>query len=102
MRGLRWGLIITMTTNTHIATHAIPVSVPKMGKQAMVKRGPLAWENYDKFLLRPLGQGGFPRLLTHAVGDSTAAQWLPKVKDSCCTAGEVRCRWRPPHKWTKL
>ena len=46
----------------------------------MVKRGPLAWENYDKFPLRPLGQGGFTRLLTHAVGDSTAAQWLPKVK----------------------
>ena len=81
MRRLRWGLIITTTTNMHTATHAMPTSVPKMGQQAMVKRGPLAWENYNKFPLRPLGQRGFTRLLTHAVGDSTAAQWLPKIKD---------------------
>ena len=51
-----------------------------MGEVALHKRGPLAWSNHDVDPLPPLQQNGWTRLLSHAVADDTAKQWIPKVK----------------------
>jgi hypothetical protein len=45
------------------------------------KRGPRAWENFLSSPLLPLRDGGTTRLLVHAIGDASALQWIPKVKE---------------------
>ena len=52
-----------------------------MGTTPFEKRGPRAWDNYFDAPLRQLSQGGWTRLLSHSIGDTTALQWLPKVRD---------------------
>ena len=54
---------------------------PGMGEVTLSKRGPRAWENYHSQPLLPLAKGGTTRLLVHAIGDATAVQWLPRVRD---------------------
>lgn len=51
-----------------------------MGETAMMKRGPRASDAWHASPLRPLAQGWLTRLLSHAVADSTAKQWIPKVR----------------------
>jgi hypothetical protein len=56
-----------------------------------VKRGPLAWENWHSDPLLPLRAGGTTRLLAHAISDSSAALWIPKVRaffEHCAEHGE--------------
>ena len=52
-----------------------------MGEVAFEKRGPRAWDNFETLSLRPLHEGGLARLLVHSIGDSTAAQRLPRVRE---------------------
>ena len=58
-----------------------------------VKRGPLAWENWHSDPLLPLRAGRTTRLLAlaHAVADSSAYLWIPKVRaffEYCAEHGE--------------
>ena len=64
---------------THLA-EAVK-QLPPMGTNPFQKRGPEARAQYETTPLVPLSKGGTTRLLVHAVGDATATQWVPKVKD---------------------
>ena len=76
-----------------------------MGEVAFEKRGPRAWDNFETLPLRPLHEGGLRRLLVHSVGDSTAAQWLPRVREFlgvCKRQGLTLTRIRVSSSWPRI
>ena len=60
---------------------AVRPKPPRAGDVPLEKRGPRAWDNYEREPHLGISEGGFTRLLTHSVADATAAQWAPKVRD---------------------
>ncbi|CAK0863826.1 unnamed protein product, partial [Prorocentrum cordatum] len=78
--GMRWWVAAMALEEVH-PVGAVRPKPPRAGDIPLQKRGPRAWENYEKEPHLGISEGGFTRLLTHSVADVTAAQWAPKVRD---------------------
>ena len=78
MRGLRWRMRGSTMMSVNLWTTRAALTKAPMGEVPMLKRGPLAWDNHASVPLLSLQQGGYTRLLAHAVSDATTPQWLPK------------------------
>jgi hypothetical protein len=75
-----------MTIVALIVGTAVDAAPAKEPPTRFSKRGPLAWENFLSSPLLPLRDGGTTRLLVHAIGDASAMQWIPKVKEFLAAA----------------
>ena len=70
-----------------------------MGEVPFEKRGPGAWTNHALDPLVPLTSNGWTRLLTHAVADNTARQWMPKIRDFLAWAMRLHVRLFSCHSY---
>ncbi|CAK0879893.1 unnamed protein product, partial [Prorocentrum cordatum] len=68
-------------TGSRVSPSTSSFGPPRPGRARIEKRGPRAWDNYEKEPHLGISEGGFTRLLTHSVADVSAAQWAPKVRD---------------------
>ncbi|CAK0813776.1 unnamed protein product [Prorocentrum cordatum] len=66
------------------------------GDVPLQRRGPRAWDNYEKETYLGIREGGSTRRFTHSVADVIAAQWAPKVRDILSyrvdKGWELRCK----------
>ncbi|CAK0790852.1 unnamed protein product, partial [Prorocentrum cordatum] len=66
------------------------------GDVPLQRRGPRAWDNYEKETYLGIREGGSTRRFTHSVADVITAQWAPKVRDilshRVAEGWELRCK----------